>query len=194
MSKLLESSNLGATPGKLVLIALLAVVFVVVVAVQFGGSSSAKQTCPPEKHKAPTSRPPAQIAPRDVQPSPRPRSAQNASHQWPKSELNEVLGYDPFAAPASFFDHQNSANSTGKRELDDGPSARQEELARQRAEQDQFLEQLRKDGVKAVVGSAVNGRAALIAAQTVRLGDVLGGFRVIAIEADGVVLERLGGE
>lgn len=193
MLKLLQSSRLGATPGKLALIAVLAGVLVVVVAVQFGGGSSVRQTCRPEEHKTPAATAPAHTARGDVQPSTRAQAEQNASHQWPRSELNEVLSYDPFAAPSDFFDHPNSASSTGQHKLEDGPSAQRQRLARKRAEQDQFLAQLQKSGVKAVVAAA-GGRAALVGAETVRLGDVLGGFRVIAIEADGVVLERLSDE
>jgi hypothetical protein len=59
----------------------------------------------------------------------------------------------------------------------------------ERLQREQILGQLREKGVRAVIGSSRHGNAAVIGAETVRVGDVLAGFRVVEVEADGVVLE-----
>ena len=54
------------------------------------------------------------------------------------------------------------------------------------------LAQLRRgeDGMKAVVGNPQKGLTAVVGGKTVRVGDLLDGFRVVAIDAEGVVLEK----
>ena len=196
MSMPQKSLALGATPGKLVLIGVLGVVLIGVLVFQFKSSPAAEQTGRHARNdRRPTEEPAAEIASKDVpDPSGGP-AEEKRPHQWPSSKLSDVLEYDPFATPSEFYAARDAANATRRhRELEAGSSARREELARRRAEQDQFLDQLQKEGVQAVVGSAGHGHAALVGSRTIRPGDVLGGFRVVAIEADGVVLERLPAE
>lgn len=183
MSKSMDSSKLGATPGKKVLIAVLAVVFVVVIAVQFGGSFGAKQT--PEGEPDREGRRPGpngEVAAHPAQPSQTRGKGHDTVRPWPLFELADVADYDPFAAPKPVADRPP-----------DPPEKTVDDAAEQ-AERDRLLEQLREEGVQAVVGSAVGGNAAVIGSQTVRVGDVLGRFRVVAIESDGVVLEPLATE
>ena len=188
MSTSPESSRLGASPGKLALIAVLAVILIAVIAVQFGSGSHATEG--PERDpnsEGRTSTPHPEPAGSDPARSPKSGKAQETAPPWPTVDLSDVLEHDSFAASATFSSRRDSAAANRK----PGPSAREEELARRRAEQDQSLEELRQQGVKAVVGSTRRGHAAIIGSQTVRPGDVLDGFRVIAIDSDGVVLERL---
>jgi hypothetical protein len=89
-----------------------------------------------------------------------------------------VTAFDPFAAPRPAAEPAET------------PAETVESRAAQREQDDAFLDQLHQEGVQAVIGSARNGRAALVGSRVVRVGDVLGGFRVVGIEPDGVVLER----
>jgi len=182
MPKLPESSKFGVTPGKLALIAVLAVVLVVVLAVQLGGVCGAKQSADgdPER-EGPKPGPNGRLSARAAQPSREFGSGQDASCSWPKPELADVLGCDPFAAGAPVARPPESLDSTLQG-------------AAGRAEQDKLLEQLQEEGVQAVVGGARNGNVAVIGSKIVRVGDLLGGLRVVGIDADGVVLERSAAE
>lgn len=192
MSMLPKPSSVGATPGKLILIAVLAVVLVVVVAVQFGGSSGANETSQPEEVvEAPAAEPAASPAVADEGGPPGDSQTVEVSRAWPERKLADVLQHDPFATPELLIPRDEASATDADLERQAQAAARREELARKRAEQDRFAERLQKEGVRALVGSARNGRAAIVGGETVRVGDVLGEFRVIAIEADGVVLERL---
>jgi len=192
MSKSSKPSTLGATPGKLILIAVLAVVLVVVVAVQFGGSSGANETSErQDAAEAPTPEPAAQPAVASDGDPPEHARTTEVSRPWPEWKLADVLQHDPFATSELLIQRDGGSATDADLEREAEAAARREELAKRRAEQDRFAEQLQKEGVRALVGSARNGRAAIVGAETVRVGDVLGEFRVVAIESDGVVLERL---
>ena len=182
MPKLPESSKLGATPGKLALIAVLAVVLVVALAVQFGGSLGAGRPRDGDRGRESQSPGPAgQLAAQSAQPSEDAGKGHDASRPWPKLELADVSAYDPFAVRTPVTKPPEPPATTAESDAD-------------RAQQDQLLEQLREEGVQAVIGGSRNGNAAVIGSQIVRVGDVLDGFRVVGIEADGVVLERSAAE
>lgn len=183
MPKLPKSSKSGATPGKLALIAVLAVVLVVVLAVQFGGSFGAGRPAEREERRGESREQRAasgESSPLVTHHSP--PATPYSSRPWPKLELADVTDFDPFAAPKPAPEPSETLAATV------------ESAAAQEEQDAAFLEQLRQEGVQAVIGSAHNGRAALIGSQIVRVGDVLGGFRVVGIEPDGVVLERQAGE
>jgi hypothetical protein len=150
---------------------------VVVLAVQFGGVCGAKPSGDEDTHGAcPVSGPNGRLSDSSAGPSRQLRSGEDAPRPWPKLELPEVSSYDPFAlrTPVAASPEPN-------------PTTPQAEA--HRAEQDGFLEQLQEQGVQAVVGGG-NRNAAVIGSQVVRVGDLLGQFRVVGIDADGVVLER----
>ena len=185
-------SNRGTSPFKLVLAAVLAVVFVVVVAVQFGALSGADEvgTTGSDRREARREPPRRTVIDANVPASPEPAKARRPAPQWPALGLADVLEYDPFAVPAAFLDLQR-ADKARQRERQTETAARREELMRRQAEQKRILDALRQEGVKAVVGSPRHGHAAIVGSQTVRVGDLLSGFRVTAVEPDGVVLEPL---
>ncbi len=177
MPKLPDFSKLGATPGKLALIAVLAVVLVIVLAVQFGGDLGAgqpREDAPDGKSGGPE--PPVPRAGPAPSPSGRGGERHDARQPWPKLELAEVSAYDPFAAATPVAGPMETPSETAANETE-------------RVQREQILEQLRENGVRAVIGSSRHGNAAVIGAETVRVGDVLAGFRVVDVEADGVVLE-----
>lgn len=184
--------NRGNSPLKLVLAAVLAVVFVVVVAVQFGGLSGGDEVgTTGSDRREDRQRPPRRaVIDANVPASPQPAEADRPAPQWPVLRLADVLEHDPFAVPAAFLGLQR-ADEASPREPHTETAARREELMRRQAEQKRILDALRQEGVKAIVGSPRHGHAAIVGSQTVRVGDLLSGFRVSAVEPDGVVLEPL---
>ncbi len=170
-----QTSKVGATPGKLVLMGVLAVVFVVVLIVQFGGDSSAEPvaalgpeaTPPPQNPAVAGGRP---IATPDEAPTP-----------WPVLECAEVIGYDPFSLPATLVADNASAQDVAHKSPD----------SERKAQQEQTLKVLQSEGVKAVYGGGPQGMIAVVGSETVRIGQKLGGFRVVAIGPNGISLEPI---
>ncbi|NQT17615.1 MAG: hypothetical protein HQ582_32975 [Planctomycetes bacterium] len=186
----MKSSGVGATPGKLILIAVLGVILVVVVAVQFGGKSDANE--PQESESAAEARvpePAAQASAANDDAAPERPQTMDVSRPWPDWKMADVLQHDPFATPELLV-RRDGSPADAEREREAEAAARREEKARKKAEQDRFAEQLQKQGVRALVGSSRNGHAAIVGSETVRVGDVLGEFQVIAVGPDGVVLKR----
>lgn len=170
-----QTSKVGATPGKLVLMGVLAVVFVVVLIVQFGGDSSAEpsaalgsETSPPLQNPVVTERRPT--AKPDEAPTP-----------WPVLQCAEVIGYDPFSTPSTLADDSASSQDIAHNSPDADRKARQE----------QTLKELQSQGVKAVYGGGPQGMIAVVGSETVRIGQKLGGFRVVAIGPNGISLEPI---
>jgi len=177
MSKSLDLSKIGASPGKLALIAVLAVVLIVVLFVQFGGGFGTKQSLNREPDgESHRSEPDGETGAQSDRPSRARGTSRDSLSPWPKLDLADVLDYNPFAVRAPVSEPSDSPATTV--ESDAG-----------RAEQERLLQQLQQEGVQAVIGSAVKGNAAVIGSRTVRVGDVLGQLRVVAVESDGVVLE-----
>lgn len=182
--------GIGATPGKMALAAALTVVFVVVLIVQFGGTSETGEARRPktaEGNPRPTPRP--NRSAQTAQKSPSPPVRQLPTRTWPTLERAEVLRYDPFALPAAFSLHQPTvAASQGKH--DDEAARRQKELKQKQARRDQIIARLQQEGVKAVFGGGSEATVAVVGTKTIRVGDKLEGFRVLAIGPNGVVLEQ----
>jgi len=158
----------GATPGKLALIGVLALILGYVIISQLPGKK------------------PAAIA-LNVAPSPdstasTPQPAQSGTavtaerKAWPKIKLSQAVAHDPFAAPswAQSSLPPVQANNNGQ------PVA-------SAANALDVLEKLQESGATAVV--MVDGeRLALVGDAQLRVGDRLKGFRVVDITQSGVVL------
>ncbi len=170
-----QASKSGATPGKLVLIGVLAVVFIVVLIVQFGGDSSAD---PPAAVGPETAPPPQRQNPAIAQRRPTTKPDE-APTPWPVLECDEVIGYDPFSPPATLVDETSSSQDIAHESSD----------SKRKAQQEQTLKVLQSEGVKAVYGGGPQGMIAVVGSETVRIGDVLGGFRVVAIGPNGISLK-----
>jgi hypothetical protein len=185
-----KPSKTRATPRQLALVAVLSVVFVIVLVVQFSGGSAAEQATEPHQARKPqVQTPPAATASRGTEATQQGRKLQEAGRPWPTLESKEVLSYDPFAAPAGLSPDNAAADSALEENLEAEAAARQAEAAERRAEQERTLTKLQGQGVTAIVGTTKRGRVAVVGSQVVRVGDVLEGFRVIAIEPEGVVLQ-----
>lgn len=169
---------------KLALAGILTVVFVVVVVIQLGGETDQGGAVPQAGAKAPTGPPADQNAARAA-----PRVAAKAAADapppppWPTPSLEDAIQHDPFAAPAAFRAVPDTAAAKPSQD------AQREAAAKRRTELDQALAKLRQEGVKAIVGSEERGNAAIVGSRVVRVGDDLNGFRVIAVEPSGVMLE-----
>lgn len=197
--------QLGATRGKLIAIAVLAVVLLGVLYKQFGGSP-AKPVQPEVPQSAaveqePSARPAARAARRGKSASPvaetiaavtAPVRLQSIDKEaWKPRNLATVIQYDPFALPAKFpqpvaVAKGNSANGDESSLADADASRLADTVAKLQTE----LEQLKQQGVHVIVLER-DQYVALIGDRTIHVGDEIGnGFTVTAIRPDGVFVER----
>ena len=95
--------------------------------------------------------------------------------QWPQVSLDAALEHDPFAAPSLTAPP---------------PQAAPAEPIAQEEQQESELLALKQDGVTMILRDA-GGIVATVGNRKLRVGDVIDGYRVVAIELDGVVLERV---
>jgi len=185
-----EAAQTGHSLWKIALAVALTLTFVVVLIVQFGGGSCDKKSCRPqntETDRAKTSRRKkiddvAGESLAEVQ------AVEQSTPCWPTLDPTDVLRHDPFTVPATFSRGLASEATTPESGKDS--SRRREELMRKRAQREQALAKLRQEGIKAVLGGNANENVAVIGSRIVRVGDELDGFRITAIETDGVVLEQ----
>ena len=182
----LEKSEDRQSPAKLALAIGLTVVFIAVVAVQvWGYARHAEVTArakpkgtPADRRTAETfkfSRPDCLVVPEA-----------NSNGKWPKSALAECIEHDPFAKPQGF------AKETKKpvQEAVDAEALQREiEIAKKRATQELEIAKLQKAGVNAILKGAQQSTA-ILGTRMVRVGEEINGFRVRAIEADGIIVER----
>lgn len=189
------SQRLGASPGKLALIGVLAMVLVAVIYVQFRPSSGG-QTAPPAGAAPRTRRPPLRPTTAAAAAANTPAGATSQwfiesvdRKEWTSPEVAQVIRYDPFALPASF--PQPATQALLPDDAVDVADAGLEEERRSQAVQQiqQKLAELQRRGVRVII----DGRketAAMIGDDTIRVGDIIDGFTVTAIDADGVYVER----
>jgi len=182
MSSTTKTKAYGATPGKLALIAVLAVVLVVVLAIQFGSGQAgeATQETTATDRKPAARRVPAARGPQ-LNDAKAPTKARGAP--WPVIESTEVAQYDPFALTEPFapFEPKPSKSVSPQEPVD----ASQDALAEQRRA---ALAQLRQTGVTAIVRTP-HGHVAAIGDRLVQVGDIVDGFRVTKITSDGLTVE-----
>ncbi len=184
MEELNQMQRWGLTPAKAVVIAALAVVLIVVVAVQwFGGQdpeiAKSPRTVAAEGGQAAR---PVGTTQRDV-----PSTAERVSQRtpWPSIPIDDIVQYDPFRVPEALMEHCSDAASG----LSDSLAKRPEE--EQQAEAEKQRESARKTiqqaGVRVII-SGTRGTVATIGSRTVRVGDVIDGFVIEDIRTDGVVM------
>ena len=171
----------GVTPGKLALIAGLAVLLVIVIVVQLRPSGP---TAPGEK----------------ITPRPQPRGGRNAATAsaanaaaaattkkaaWPILARDEVQQHNPFHISVLLAPTTNRAEADpATADVDATRQSEDDDAAREREE---LLAELRGDGVNLIVLSE-DGQVAKIGGKRIRVGDIIRGFRVVQIAADGIEL------
>lgn len=99
--------------------------------------------------------------------------------KWPAADLDAALRHDPFSSPL-LTAHDDVAE----------PTEESQTLVEQ--EEATALLALRQDGVSMILRDG-DGMVAAVGDRKLRVGDVIGGYRVVAIEMDGVVLEKVTG-
>jgi len=171
------------TPRQLVLIAVLGVVLAAVLIVQFGGASSAPEPSSPAAGKsgasgASGSSGAASPAASQAAAAPAPAASGDASRTWPRLDAQVAAAYDPFAVPAPMVRKLASEQQARQGAKPGEANLRQAEAA---------LASLRSKGISAVLRNQ-RGAVAVIGNRVVRVGDVIEGYRVVSIEADGVLL------
>lgn len=186
------SEKLGMTPGKLKLVGLLSVILVVVLYLQYGGSGA--EVAPPKPTPRPshvakkTSKPPTQSTPSEQN---FPLKQLTNISVWKAPQLDTVIQYDPFALPATFpqpkpkiaagLSSEDLAALAGP-DLDE--QARKERLN----QMNQTLAQLRQNGVQIIITKG-DEFVAMIGNKVYHVGDEIGGFKITAIDDNGVQVE-----
>ncbi|MGD9637329.1 MAG: hypothetical protein AB7G28_13800 [Pirellulales bacterium] len=182
----------GVTPGKLVLIGVLAAVLAGVLYIQYapqGRSTPAVAAVnQPALPAATAAGSPTAPAAGQVAVPPAERKKTGAVANWHAPDFERVVAYDPFALPAAFPkpptpEEAALAQSTAASSED--AAQRQAELEAARAQTENELSGLKQQAVKVMI-TRNDEFVAIVGDQVVHVGDELNGFRVIAIDSDGV--------
>lgn len=163
----------GATPGKLAVVSVLALVLVAVVWRNIAGSS------PAGPNEASSTTPPLAAVAKKVPAEPTAADSQRrpvVPKVWPKYNLDTVVKFDPLAKPTWYVAAHAAESGTAGASL---------------ARSAQVLEELKKQQTKIIVISG-DERIATIGELSLRVGDTIEGFRVTEITTDGIVLTEYG--
>jgi hypothetical protein len=198
-SKSIRVKRIGVTPAKLALIAVLAVVLVAVLYLQFGTPSAGTA----EGMKPTPRRTPVAAQPAAATPAPGAKNAESppespkylnleVSAGWQATDLRQAIKYDPFALPSSFPKRlEAGAADKQAQETSKAEDSRAAENARAEAlkNMQSDFSQLQRKGVH-VVMQEHDKYVALIGDKTIHVGDEIDGFTVVAIDAQGVRVAR----
>jgi hypothetical protein len=195
----LKQSSL--TRGKAILVAVLAVVLVVILYVQFG-LAGGKANSRPVGYRPPRSTPTRKSAQANTKTAAA-TNAQTGSAEvvaapiidathWKSPSLATVVAYDPFALPPAFPQPKVTADgkAAGAEALiaaaaADDAKRQAESLEKLRMQ----LEELKQRGVHVIIREH-DQYAAMIGDRMLHVGDEINGFTVTAISPDGVGVER----
>jgi hypothetical protein len=190
----------GASPQKLALIGVLAVILLGVLYIQFRPSEGEAPSESPRTartERAPRRSSATATTGRDAAPddgkSPEFLLETVDRRQWKAPALGEVVRYDPFALPAA-FPQPVVATQLGSKGADGTVIAADASLdieseAEAIAELQTKLTELQQRGVRVIIQGKKHATA-VIGDRTVHVGDDVDGFTVKAIQPDGVVVER----
>ncbi len=192
----------GWTRGKLLLVAVLAVVLIVILYVQFGASGANAGSGHVVAYRPSRSTPTRKSAQANTTTAAA-TNVQTGSAEvvaapiidaarWKSPSLVTVVSYDPFALPPAFPQPKlkDARNVAGAEDLIAATAA---DDARKQAESleklQTQLEELKQRGVQVVILDH-NQYAAMIGDRMLHVGDEINGFTVTAISPDGVHVER----
>lgn len=170
------AAKLGATPGKLIAVAVLGVIFIGVLIVQFRPQAAVPARKKPSISHASNKPNTANDRPATVVDR---FKVDSAMRIWPEVDLEETKEFDPFAVPPFLT---QSTEQPGE------PATVSDDLRKRREE---ILLELRKARVKVIVGTG-DKTVALIGKWRLKVGDVIEGMRVAEIGRGGIVLEEAG--
>ncbi len=175
----------AVTPRQWAIIGLLAAVLVGVIWLQLGGSEQGEKPVAPQS--GPAAAPGRAAATGSAPGGPGKPAGQPPSPPWPSFTLAEAAAYDPFqpfpAPPATAEPMPKAAAKTKP----------PQDSAQRKARHEQALAALRKTGTTAVLRGP-QGALAILGRRVIRVGDEIDGFRVVAIEPDGVVVKPAAAE
>jgi hypothetical protein len=179
-------NKVGATPGKLGVVAVLATVLMVVLVFQV--SSSGTPTTASQERAAGRRKPPLRVPPQPTAPAAQADQPSAEKPSWPPITLEEAIQHDPFAVakkPAA------AAPPKPAQPVKADTHPRQTEERKLRTKQ--ALENLRGKGVKMVLLDG-SERVAIVGDRSIRVGDVLDGLRVVSITLRGITLAEHDGK
>jgi len=192
--------RIGFTRGKALLIGALAIVLVLLIYTQYGPgrledtSTGAVHLSPPQasaRVPVPTPSSPPEKKPPVADDTSQPANAAFDESRWIPPPLTTVISYDPFALPPLFPRPIEVSRGTAATSAVDSNSAehRDGQLARAVERFQRQLEELKQRGVHVIIGRR-NQYLAVIGDRTLQVGDEINGFKVTAIDADGVHVEK----
>jgi hypothetical protein len=173
----------------LIVVAVLVVILIVVLVVQFAGGAATSSHDGGNPAAGSQARQPSNPSAQERR---KRTDAHGSSDPWLPISLERVIGYDPFRTPDAPTEDE-SLDSSPDDEVEDEEDVDEEDAAalREQIEAARLaaLAALTKRGVGAFLSGGKDGDVAVIGDRTVRAGDVIDGFRVIAIGPDGMVVE-----
>jgi hypothetical protein len=189
-----KAKQAGVTPGRIILIGVLAIVLAAVLYSRFG----------PESGKGlPATASRSAARQRATKPgSATAKSAQAAALKktgsvsvWQSPNLAAVVKYDPFALPAAFPQPRKAGDETDLAQnasQAQSASAQLAALEAERAKSEAELQALRQQGVQVIIENKNNKKqyVAVVGTEKVHVGDKIQGFTVIAIDANGVQVAK----
>lgn len=183
------ANQLGATPGKLALIGVLAIVLCGVLYLQFGptakpASRSATRPMAATESTTKPSHSSAAVAV-SVATAAAPHRKTGALANWHSPKLASIVEYDPFALPASFPQPASVKENTATVQNANQARSAAEQLAALQAERTKSEAELKKLQQEAVQ-IIIDRKVAVVGGREVHVGDKINGFTVISIDGDNV--------
>ncbi len=172
------TERIGATPGKIAIAVVLLGVFVSLLIMQTGDEPLDAANAP-NRYRGRTT----PLAAPSNTPSGETADAMVSRRPWPEISLAEARKYDPFFMPAV-----DATANQKSRESQLTDAMKQKAMQEQAELRRQALDTLQEKGVGVVLQSG-DELVAIIGSDTVRIGDVIDGFKVVDIGPDGVKLE-----
>ena len=195
-----KNDKVGATPGKLLLVAVLGVVLVVSAVINFGGSSPAagspsntskrKPKLPNRNRTGSKTRNVSAKGKSNAQPK---RIARGVD--WPKLAVSEAVAFDPFAKPDFLKPPPPPPAAEPEPEpepepVDPGPSSEELQLIADEKAQESMrrvVVSLADLGITMIMSSPT-GAVAQVGGRELRVGDTIEGLVVTRIDMDGIEL------
>jgi hypothetical protein len=178
MAKQSWMERVGVTPGKAILIAVLSVVLIGVLVSQLVGTDEPNEVASAAGKPAPR-RPRAKVPLNRTAAATTPTASRSSWRPWEQISVEEAIQFNPLQLPAGL---EIAALSAAPAQVDPAQAEKQHALALERMK---VRQQLLDAGVRMIVVGP-HGKSAYIGEQLVREGDVIDGFLVKTIRADGV--------
>lgn len=191
--------RIGLTRGKALLIGALAIVLVVLLYSQYGSRNLENTSTAPPRVSRPQLATKVSVPTASTLPPKEPTADDTANTPaatfdetlWIPPPLTAVIAYDPFALPPAFPRPTNIISAaTANAGLD--PTSAEQRAGQLASVVERFqrqLEELKQRGVQVIIGGR-DHYLAVIGDRTLQVGDEINGFKVTAIDAEGVHVEK----